>query len=71
MVTQDATVEVFWRAYEALKPAQRRKLAERILRDSQLLEDLGDHLLIERAKRLKGKALTLDEYRSQRRLADG
>ncbi len=70
MVIQDVTVEVFWKAFEALKPAQRRTLAERILRDRRLLEDLGDHLLIERAKRVRGKAITLDEYTAHRGTAN-
>ena len=62
MTTKDATVEVFWRAYEALKPAERQQLAERILRDRKLLEDLMDHTLIEKAKRVKGKPVTLSDY---------
>lgn len=62
MTAPEATVEVFWRAFETLKPAERRALAERILRDRKLLEDLGDHLLVERARRVKGKPVTLDEF---------
>ncbi len=62
MTTSEATVEVFWRAYETLKPKERQELAERILRDRKLLEDLSDHLLIEKAKRVRGKSLTLAEY---------
>ena len=62
MTTSEATVEVFWRAYETLKPKERQELAERILRDRKLLEDLSDHLLIEKAKRVRGKPTTLAEY---------
>jgi hypothetical protein len=62
MTTSEATVEVFWRAYETLKPGERQELAERILRDRKLVEDLADHLLIEKAKRVRGKPLTLAEY---------
>ena len=69
MTTNEATVEVFWRAYEALKPAERRALAERILRDRKLLEDLADHVSIERAKRVAGQSVTLDEYVAQNRKA--
>ena len=62
MTTNEATVEVFWRAYETLQPSERRALAERILRDRKLLNDFFDHALIDKAKRVKGKALTLNEY---------
>lgn len=62
MTANEATVEVFWRAYETLKPAERRALAERILRDRKLLEDLADHVSIERAKRVRGQSVTLGEY---------
>ncbi|GEM_PF-2935998 len=59
----EATVEIFWRAYGTLKPRERQALAERILRDRNLLEDLGDHMLIEKAKRVKGNSVTLSEFR--------
>ncbi len=62
MAADKATVEVFWRAYETLKPEERRMLAERILRDRRLLADLFDHALIEKAKRTRGKAVRLEEY---------
>jgi len=48
-----------------LKPSERKQLAERVLCDRKLLEDLADHVLIERAKRVKGKPITLDEYASR------
>ena len=59
MTTSEATVEVFRRAYETLKPKERQELAERILRDRKLVEDLADHVLIEKAKRVRGKSVTL------------
>ncbi len=62
MPANEATVEVFWRAYETLQPSERRALAERILRDRKLLDDFFDHVLIEKAKRVRGKTLTLSEY---------
>lgn len=58
----NATVEVFWRAYDALRPRERQELAERILRDRKLLDDAVDHALIERAKRAKGKAIALSDF---------
>jgi len=70
--THRATVQVFWRAYEGLTPGERQDLAERILRDRKLLADTVDHCLIERAKRVKGKAVTLAEYEiTSRRRAVG
>lgn len=59
MATEKATVEVFWRAYETLKPKERQELAKRILHDRKLLGDFSDHVLIEKAKRVKGKPITL------------
>ncbi|MBI2917498.1 MAG: hypothetical protein HYY01_05835 [Chloroflexi bacterium] len=57
MATNSAIVEVFWKAYQALKSSERQQVAERILRDRKLLEDVADHLLIEKAKRVKGKSV--------------
>lgn len=58
----EATVEIFWRAYGTLKPGQRQELAERILKDRNLLNDFGDHMLIEKAKRVSGKSVTLKDF---------
>ncbi len=58
----EANIEIFWRAYETLKPGERQVLAQRILTDRKLLEDLFDHMLIEKAKRVQGKPVTLNEY---------
>ncbi|MBI2859283.1 MAG: hypothetical protein HYX90_09420 [Chloroflexi bacterium] len=63
MPTNEATV--FWRVYETLQPIGRRALAVRILRDRKLLEDFIDHALIEKAKRVRGKSLTLNEYEAK------
>ena len=67
MATNGATVEVFWRAYETLKPEERQELAQRILKDRKLLKDLADHLLIEKAKQVKGRPVTLKDYVAQSR----
>ena len=66
-VSKKATVEVFWKAIETLKPAERMALAERILHDRRLLDDMYDHVLIERAKGVKGRSMTLDEYLVRRK----
>lgn len=59
----EANVEIFWRAYGTLKPGERQELAERILKDRNLLEDFGDHMLIEKAKRVSGKSVALKEFK--------
>lgn len=41
-----------------MQQKERRRLARQ--------EDLQDHLLIEKAKRVKGKAMTLEEYEAIR-----
>jgi len=66
-VSEKATVEVFWKAIGTLKPAERMALAEKILHDRGLLDDMYDHVLIERAKKVKGRPLTLDEYLVRRK----
>ena len=63
----EANIEIFWRAYETLKPGERQALAQRILTDRKLLEDLFDHMLIEKAKRVQGKPVTLNEYLGHRK----
>ncbi len=63
----DATVEVFWKAYGMLKVSERAALAGRILRDRGLLEGVYDHFLIEQAKKVKGRAVSLNEYLARRR----
>lgn len=62
MATNAAIVEVFCQAYQTLQPSDRQQLAERILRDRKLLEDLADHMLIERAKLLRGKPVPLSGH---------
>ncbi len=59
-------MEVFWKAYGTLKRAERAALAERILRDRDVLEDVFDHFLIEKAKKVQGRSVTLHEYRARR-----
>lgn len=71
MTIKEANIEVFWRAYETLKPKERQILAERILGDRKLLEDLFDHMLIEKAKKVKEKPITLAEYVACRQRAAG
>ena len=59
-------IEVLWREYKKLKPEMKRQFAERILRDdTKTMEDVVDYILIEKAKRVKGKAIDLEEYKAK------
>lgn len=62
METDDAIVEVFWKAYQGLKKKERRQVASRILMDIDISEDWIDHVLIERARHEPGKDMSLDEF---------
>ena len=47
MSTIEATAEVFFTAFKALKRTQREAVLERMLADEQLSEDLADTLALE------------------------
>lgn len=66
-ISGSPTVEVFWKAFGTLRSAERLALAERILRDRRMLDDIYDHFLIEQSKKEKGKSITLDEYLARRK----
>lgn len=68
VVTVLDPADALWREYKKLKAEQRRKLAERILRDdAKLMEDVVDYMLIEKAKREKGKGITWEEYKARQK----
>jgi hypothetical protein len=46
MTKAQATVEVFWRAFQALRPVEKQAVLERLLRDKKLRQDLQDLALI-------------------------
>lgn len=62
---EETTVEQFWEEYSKLKPADRRAMVERILMDNEVSEDFIDHVLIKKAKRVKGKSMSLEEYKAR------
>ncbi len=62
---QETTIKSLWQGYKKLNPEQKRKLAGRILRDEELLEDFLDNALIEEAKRVKGKPILWEEFKTK------
>ena len=61
-------IEVLWREYKKLKPEMKRQFAERILKDDpEIMEDVVDFIHIEKAKRVKGKAISLEEYKAKKK----
>ncbi|MDO8635922.1 MAG: hypothetical protein Q7R34_06715 [Dehalococcoidia bacterium] len=62
---RETTAEQFWEDYSKLKPADRRAVAERILLDKEVSEDFIDHVLIKKAKQVKGKSVSLEEYKAR------
>ncbi|MBF8304024.1 MAG: hypothetical protein HW399_399, partial [Dehalococcoidia bacterium] len=50
------------------KPEMKRQFAERILKDDpKTMEDVVDFIHIEKAKRVKGKAISFEEYKAQKK----
>jgi len=47
MTKTEATAEVFWTAFNALLPEEKRAVVQRIVRDENLRRDLMDLALIE------------------------
>ena len=67
MRSNQATAEVFFTAFKALKSKEREAFLEKVIGDRELREDLFDIALIEKAKKVKGKAVSAKEYFAKRR----
>ncbi len=67
MRANQATAEVFFTAFKALKDKEREAFLEKVLSDPGLREDFIDVALIERAKKVKGKPISAKEYFARRR----
>jgi hypothetical protein len=67
MRTNQATAEVFFTAFKALKNKEREAFLEKVLSDPELREDFIDVALIEKAKKVKGKPVSAKEYFTKRR----
>ena len=69
MRANQATAEVFFTAFKALKSEEKEAFLERVISDPELREDIIDIAMIERAKKVKGKAVSAKEYFAKRRKA--
>ncbi|MBI5055891.1 MAG: hypothetical protein HZB61_04670 [Nitrospirae bacterium] len=67
MKTNQATAEVFFTAFKALKSKEKEAFLEKIVSDPELREDLVDIALIEKAKKIKGKPVSAKDYFARRR----
>jgi hypothetical protein len=60
MTATEATAEVFWTAFRSLSKKEREAVVERLLRDSDFMEDLIDVVILEQRKNETSRSL--DEY---------
>ncbi len=67
MSINQATAEVFYTAFKALKNNEREAFFVKIMGDKQTREDLIDIALIEQAKKVKGKSVSAKKYFAKRR----
>jgi hypothetical protein len=65
MTQTQATAEIFWTAFRALKKKDRNAVMNRLVQDEELREDLHYSIIIEERK--KESIISLDEYLSQRK----
>jgi hypothetical protein len=64
MTQPQATAEVFWTAFQAMKPAEREAFIGKLMKDEGLAEDLRYAAVIR--KRKNEPTVTLDDYLSRR-----
>ena len=57
MTKTEATAEEFWTAFEALRPADKEAVLQRLLQDAALREDLLDLATIARRKKEPARPL--------------
>ena len=67
MKANQATAEVLFTAFKALKSAEREAFIEKVINDSRFRDDFIDIALVEEAKKVKGKAISAREYFEKRR----
>lgn len=66
MKVDQATAEVFFTAFKALKNKEKDAFFEKVVSDPELREDLIDVAMIEAAKKVKGKVVSAKEYFAKR-----
>ncbi|HEY2974630.1 MAG TPA: hypothetical protein VGJ48_19100 [Pyrinomonadaceae bacterium] len=60
MTQPQATAEVFWTAFQAMKPAEREAFLVKLMKNKKLAEDLRYAAVIE--KRKNEPTVSLDDY---------
>ena len=68
MTKNQAISTVFWTAFHALPKIQRDAVLSKLLNDEQLLEDIKDIFLIRKARKEKGRNITIEEYVKTRKV---
>ncbi|MBI5893321.1 MAG: hypothetical protein HZB79_06695 [Deltaproteobacteria bacterium] len=66
MRANQATAEVFFTAFKALGDREREAFFEKVISIRRLREDLFDILMIEEAKKPKGKPVSARDYFAKR-----
>jgi hypothetical protein len=64
MTTTQATAQVFWTAFRALKKRERQAIMQKLVADAETREDLRYSVIIEDRK--KEPRIWLDDYLAQR-----
>lgn len=64
MTQPQATAEVFWTAFKAMKPAEREAFIGKLMKDKNLAEDLRYAAVIQ--KRKNEPTVSLDAYIAKR-----
>jgi len=67
MNISEATAEIFFTAFKALKTREKEAFLEKVVSDRNLREDLIEIALIEKAKKVKGAAVPAGEYFARRK----
>ncbi|MDA8172031.1 MAG: hypothetical protein M0Z48_09440 [Nitrospiraceae bacterium] len=67
MTTTQATAEVLFTAFKALKGNEKEAFLERVLQNSALRQDVMDIALMEEAKKAKGKPVSAKDYFQKRK----
>ena len=67
MKANQVTAEVFFTAFKALKNKEKEAFLEKMISDPELREDLVDIVLIEEAKEIKGRPISVRKYFAKRR----
>ena len=64
MTQPQATAEVFWTAYQGMKPAEREAFLSKLMKDKSLAEDLRYAAVVE--KRKSEPTVSLDDHLARR-----